>query len=152
MGIFVTGGRFSVFQGVQAFRSGGSESHDGYVFGLLVLLLALVTEGASLGRAARAQLIGEAADPAVRREVREFLVGQPEIDTVAALLTMRLGPDSVLPAARIDLTPGYASETVEGAMVRIRRQARGRRPELDQVFLDVTDADAAYGRTHRSDA
>ncbi|GAA3236713.1 cation diffusion facilitator family transporter [Streptomyces lavendulae] len=232
VGIFVTGGCFSVFQGVQAFRSGGSESHDGYVIGLLVLLLALIAEGASLvralsqvrraaraggrgmaaeiregrdpalrtvlaedgtacvgvllaivgitlhlvtgnvayeagasvligvllvyvaytlGRAARVQLIGEAADPAVRREVREFLVGQPEIDTVAALLTMRLGPDSVLLAARIDLTPGYDSETVEDAMVRIRREARGRWPELDQVFLDVTDAAAAYGRTHRSD-
>lgn len=232
VGIFVTGGCFSVFQGVQAFRSGGSESHDGYVIGLLVLLLALAAEGASLGRAllqvrrsartegrgmaaeirasrdpalrtvlaedgtacvgvllaiagitlhlvtgniayeagasvliglllvyvayalgraARVQLVGEAADPAFQRQVREFLVRQPEIDTVAAMLTMRLGPDSVLLAARIDLTPGYDSETVEDAMVRIRCEARGRWPGLDQVFLDVTDAAAARGRAHRSD-
>ncbi|CAM5302398.1 Magnetosome protein MamM [Streptomyces avidinii] len=224
VGIFVTGGCFSVFQGIEALRSGGSESRSGYTIGLLVLVLALVAEGASLlravrqvrraaraegrgmaaeiragrdpalrtvlaedstacagvllaiagvslhmvtgeiayeacasiligvllvyvaytlGKAARVQLIGEAAGPGLQREVREFLTRQPEIDTVAALLTMRLGPDSVMLAARIDLTPGYDSETVEDAMVRIRREVRGRWHELDQVFLDVTDAAAA---------
>ncbi|MFD9338481.1 cation diffusion facilitator family transporter [Streptomyces sp. NPDC060028] len=223
VGIFVTGGCFSVFQGIEALRSGGSESRHGYVIGLVVLVVALAAEGASLarallqvrraaraggrsmaaevragrdpalrtvlaedstacagvllaiagialhmvtgeiayeacasiligvllvyvaytlGRAARVQLVGEAADPGVQREVREFLVRQPEIDTVTALLTMRLGPDSVMAAARIDLTPGYDSETVENAMVRIRREVRGRWHELDQVFLDVTDAAA----------
>ncbi|MER5813164.1 cation diffusion facilitator family transporter [Streptomyces sp. NPDC002033] len=223
VGIFVTGGCFSVFQGIEAFRSGGSETRQGYVIGLVVLAVALIAEGASLvravlqvrgaarargrsmaaeirhghdpalrtvlaedstacagvvlaiagialhmatgeiayeasasiliglllvyvaytlGRAARGQLVGEAADPEVQRELRAFLVEQPEIDTVTALLTMRLGPDSVMVAARVDLTPGYDSETVELAMVRIRHGVRDRWPELDQVFLDVTDAAA----------
>ncbi|MET9464029.1 cation diffusion facilitator family transporter [Streptomyces sp. NPDC006544] len=224
VGIFVTGGCFSVFQGIEALRSGGSESRSGYVIGLLVLVLALGAEGASLvravrqvrraaradglgmaaeiragrdpalrtvlaedgtacagvvlaivgvalhmatgeiayeafasiligvllvyvaytlGKAARVQLIGEAADPALQREFRTFLTRQPEIDTVTALLTMHLGPDSILLAARIDLAPGYDSETVEDAMVRIRREAHGRWHDLDQVFLDVTDAATA---------
>ncbi|MFD5145210.1 cation diffusion facilitator family transporter [Streptomyces sp. NPDC058401] len=223
VGIFVTGGCFSVFQGIEAFRSGGNETRHGYVIGLAVLVLSLAAEGASLvravlqvrraarqggrsmaaeikaghdpalrtvlaedttacvgvllaiagialhmatgeiayeacasiligillvyvaytlGRAARTQLVGEAADPAVQRQVRAFLQEQPEIDTVTALLTMRMAPDSVMAAARIDLTPGYDSETVEDAMVRIRSEVRGRWPELEQVFLDVTDAAA----------
>ncbi|MFJ6793516.1 cation diffusion facilitator family transporter [Streptomyces sp. NPDC091268] len=223
VGIFVTGGCFSVFQGVEALRSGGSGSHEGYAVGLTVLLIALAAEGGSLvrallqvrraarasgrglraeiragrdpalrtvlaedstacagvllaiagvvlhlvtgeiayeawasiligillvyvayvlGRTARVQLIGEAADPALQREVREFLVRQPEIDTVTALLTMRLGPDSVMLAARVDLTPGYESEALEDAMVRIRREVHRRWEELGQVFLDVTDAAA----------
>ncbi|MER5727255.1 cation diffusion facilitator family transporter [Streptomyces sp. NPDC002138] len=221
VGIFVTGGCFSVFQGIEAFRSDGSESRGGYLIGLAVLVLALAAEGASLarallqvrraaraaghgmaaeiragrdpalrtvlaedstacagvllaiigialhmatgeiayeacasiliglllvyvaytlGREARAQLVGEAADPAIQREVREFLTRQPEIDSVTALLTMRLGPDAVMAAVRVDLTPGYDSETVEDAMVRIRHEMRGHWQELDQVFLDVTDA------------
>lgn len=186
VGIFVTGGCFSVFQGVEAFRSGRSETYEGYVIGLVVLFVALLAEGASLvravrqvraaarsaghstaeeiravrdpalrtvlaedstacagvllamagmglhmvtgqvayeasasiligvllvyvaytlGKGARAQLIGEAADPELQREVRELLRSQPEIDSVTALLTMHLGPDSVLLAAGIDLTP-----------------------------------------------
>ncbi|THA40214.1 cation diffusion facilitator family transporter [Streptomyces sp. A1547] len=229
VGIFVTGGCFSVFQGIEAFRSGGSESHEGYVIGFVVLLVALLAEGASLvravlqvrgaaaaaghgmreeiregrdpalrtvlaedstacagvllamagmglhmatgqmayeasasiligvllvyvaytlGRNARAQLIGEAAEPEVQRGVKELLLQQPEIDSVTALLTMRLSPDSVLLAASVDLTAGYASETVEDAMVRIRTELKRRWPELGQVFLDVTDAAA----THRAAA
>ncbi|MEU3063768.1 cation diffusion facilitator family transporter [Streptomyces subrutilus] len=224
VGIFVTGGCFSVFQGIEALRSGGSETHEGYLIGLAVLFVALLAEGASLlravrqvrgaaqsagrstadeikqvgdpalrtvlaedstacagvllamagmalhmvtgevvyeagasiligvllvyvaytlGKGARAQLIGEAADPGMQREVRELLAEQPEIDSVTALLTMRLGPDAVLLAAGIDLTAGYDSETVEDAMVRIRAELKERWPELDQVFLDVTDAAAA---------
>ncbi|KJY42457.1 membrane protein [Streptomyces sp. NRRL S-444] len=229
VGIFVTGGCFSVFQGIEAFRSGGSESHEGYVIGFVVLLVALLAEGASLvravlqvrgaaaaaghgmreeiregrdpalrtvlaedstacagvllamagmglhmatgqmayeasasiligvllvyvaytlGRNARAQLIGEAAEPEVQRGVKELLLQQPEIDSVTALLTMRLSPDSVLLAASVDLTAGYDSETVEDAMVRIRTELKRRWPELGQVFLDVTDAAA----THRAAA
>lgn len=224
VGIFVTGGCFSVFQGVEAFRSGTSESYEGYVIGLVVLFVALLAEGASLvralrqvraaarsagrgtaeeiralrdpalrtvlaedstacagvlfamagmglhmvtgevayeasasiligvllvyvaytlGKGARTQLIGEAADPELQREVRELLRRQPEIDSVTALLTMQLGPESVLLAAGIDLTPGYDSESVEDAMVRIRSELKSHVTELDQVFLDVTDAAAA---------
>ncbi|MCX5077379.1 cation diffusion facilitator family transporter [Streptomyces sp. NPDC054949] len=233
VGIFVTGGCFSVFQGIEAFRSGGSESHKGYVIGLIVLFAALLAEGASLvravrqvrgeareagrstteeirqvrdpalrtvlaedstacagvvlamigmalhmvtgevayeawasiligvllvyvaytlGKGARAQLIGEAADPAMQSEVRALLRRQPEIDSVTALLTMQLGPDSVLLAAGIDLTAGYDSETVEDAMVRIRDELKARWPELDQVFLDVTDAAAARRAAGREEA
>ncbi|MER6388694.1 cation diffusion facilitator family transporter [Streptomyces sp. NPDC059382] len=233
VGIFVTGGCFSVFQGIEAFRSGGSESHKGYVIGLIVLFAALLAEGASLvravrqvrgearragrstteeirqvrdpalrtvlaedstacagvvlamigmalhmvtgevayeawasiligvllvyvaytlGKGARAQLIGEAADPAMQSEVRALLRRQPEIDSVTALLTMQLGPDSVLLAAGIDLTAGYDSETVEDAMVRIRDELKERWPELDQVFLDVTDAAAARRAAEREEA
>lgn len=233
VGIFVTGGCFSVFQGIEAFRSGGSESHKGYVIGLIVLFAALLAEGASLvravrqvrgeareagrstteeirrvrdpalrtvlaedstacagvvlamigmalhmvtgevayeawasiligvllvyvaytlGKGARAQLIGEAADPAMQSEVRALLRRQPEIDSVTALLTMQLGPDSVLLAAGIDLTAGYDSETVEDAMVRIRDELKARWPELGQVFLDVTDAAAAHRAAEREEA
>ncbi|MEU9414461.1 cation diffusion facilitator family transporter [Streptomyces sp. NPDC048272] len=233
VGIFVTGGCFSVFQGIEAFRSGGSESHEGYVIGLIVLFAALLAEGASLvravrqvrgqarntgrstteeirqvrdpalrtvlaedstacagvvlamigmalhmvtgdvayeawasiligvllvyvaytlGKGARAQLIGEAADPAMQSEVRALLCRQPEIDSVTALLTMQLGPDTVLLAAGIDLTAGYDSETVEDAMVRIRDELKARWPELDQVFLDVTDAAAARRTAEREGA
>lgn len=82
----------------------------------------------------------------MQRGVRELLGRQPEIDSVTSLLTMRLGPDSALVAASIDLTAGYDSETVEDAMVRIRAELKSRWPELDRVFLDVTDAAAARPR------
>ncbi|MFF2471405.1 cation diffusion facilitator family transporter [Streptomyces sp. NPDC058066] len=223
VGIFVMGGCFSFFQGIEALRSGGSETRDGYVVVLAVLAVALLAEGSSLVRAlvqirgnarhasrgmvreiragddpalrtvlaedstaclgvvlaiagvglhmltgniayeawaslligallvfvafqlasqSRAQLIGEAADPVLRREIHEFLDEQREIDTVTTLLTMRLGTRSTLVAVRVDLVGGMDSEDVEEVLVRIKSDMTDRWPLADQVFLDVTEATA----------
>ncbi|MEU3788603.1 cation diffusion facilitator family transporter [Streptomyces fructofermentans] len=93
-----------------------------------------------LGRDAREQLIGRAADPELSRRVRSLLEAQPEIDSVESLLTMELGPDSALVAARVDLVPGLDSEEVEVVAVRIKGSISRVVPEAEQVFLDVTDA------------
>ncbi|WP_322725964.1 cation diffusion facilitator family transporter [Streptomyces spongiae] len=213
VGIFVMGGCFSFFQGVEALRSGAEESYDGYMAGLIVLGVSLLSEGASLlralhqvrrqgggasglrdpalrtvvaedgtavlgvtlamvgmalhmvtgqvvweasaslaigallvyvafwlGRDARDQLIGRAADPELSRRVRALLEAQPEIDSVEALQTMELGLESTLVAARVDLAPGLDSEEVEEVSVRIKRSITDTVPEAEQIFLDVTEA------------
>ena len=216
VGIFVMGGCFSFFQGVEALRNGAEEKLSGYVAGLIVLGVAFLAEGASLlralhqvrrqgggveglrdpalrtvvaedgtavlgvtlamagmalhmvtgqvvweasaslaigallvyvayrlGRDARDQLIGEAADPESSARIRALLDAQPEIDSVEALFTMKMGLDSVLVAARVDLVPGLDSERVEEVAVRIKRSIARTVPEADQIFLDVTDRPAA---------
>lgn len=215
VGIFVMGGCFSFFQGVQALRDGAEETFSGYVAGLIVLAVALAAEGVSLlravhqvrrqggtmtalrdpalrtvvaedgtavlgvtlalagmalhmatgqvvyeaaaslaigvllvcvayhlGREARDQLIGEAADPAASERIRRLLAGQPEIDSVEALFSMKTGLDSALVAARIDLAPGLDSERVEEVAVRIKRSIADAVPEATEIFLDVTDRSA----------
>lgn len=230
VGIFVTGGCFSFFQGFEAFTSPSEETTTGYVVGLVVLFIALLAEGTSLvrallqvrgqareagrtmraevrhsedpalrtvlaedsaaclgvvlamagmalhmvtgqgwyegvaslligallvyiafilGRGAKDQLIGEAADPVLQREILDFLDAQPEIDAVTEVLTMRMSPDSVLLAARIDLAPGVESEHVEDALVRVKRNLAEHCTDVDHVFLDVVDADRADRRRAR---
>ncbi|MGW8987503.1 cation diffusion facilitator family transporter [Streptomyces parvus] len=107
--------------------------------------LLLVYVAFRLGRDARDQLIGEAVDPELRRDLVGFLMRQGEIDNVAELLTMRLGMDSVLVAARIDLAPGIDSERIEEVSMRIREAMADRWPQADQVFLDITNAPPRTG-------
>ncbi|GGY05914.1 membrane protein [Streptomyces djakartensis] len=95
-----------------------------------------------LGREARDQLIGEAADPESSGRIRALLQAQPEIDSVEALFTMKTGLDTALVAARVDLVPGLDSEHVEEVAVRIKRSIARTVPEADQIFLDVTDRPA----------
>ncbi|MFJ4466580.1 cation diffusion facilitator family transporter [Streptomyces sp. NPDC089424] len=214
VGIFVMGGCFSFFQGVEALAKGGEESFGGYLAGMIVLGVALLAEGASLlralhqlrgqgfadgmrdpalrtvvaedgtavlgvtlaligmalhmvtgqvvweasaslaigallvyvayrlGKEARAQLIGEAADPESSGRIHSLLRAQPEIDSVEALFTMKTGIDTALVAARVDLVPGLDSERVEEVAVRIKRSIGRTVPEADQIFLDVTDRHA----------
>ncbi|WP_411041726.1 cation diffusion facilitator family transporter [Streptomyces collinus] len=219
VGIFVMGGCFSFFQGVEALRNGAEEKLSGYVAGLIVLGVALLAEGVSLARAlqqvhrqggaksglrdpalrtvvaedgtavvgvtlaiigmalhmvtgqvvweasaslaigvllvyvayrlgrdARDQLIGEAAEPELSDRIRSLLVAQPEIDSVEALFTMKMGLDSLLVAARIDLVPGLDSERVEEVSMRIKRSIARTVPAADQIFLDVTDRPAEEAR------
>ncbi|MCZ7456383.1 cation diffusion facilitator family transporter [Streptomyces sp. WMMC940] len=112
----------------------------------LAIGLLLVYVAYRLGREARDFLIGVAVDPGMHRAVRDMLDEQPEIDNVADLLTMRLGVDSVLLAARIDLAPGLDSEEVELVSERIKAAVLDRWPEADQVFLDITEAPPHPGR------
>lgn len=219
VGIFVMGGCFSFYQGVEALRTGSEEHLSGYVAGLTVLGVALLAEGGSLlralyqvrrqggslrdpalrtvvaedgtavvgvtlaiagmalhmvtgqvvweasaslaigvllvyvayrlGRDARDQLIGEAADPETGGRIRELLRAQPEIDSVEALFTMKTGLDTVLVAARVDLAPGLDSERVELVAVRIKRSIASAVPEAEQVFLDVTDRGSTEAREAR---
>ncbi|MHC5705515.1 cation diffusion facilitator family transporter [Streptomyces tirandamycinicus] len=112
----------------------------------LAIGLLLVYVAYRLGREARDLLIGVAVDPGMHGDIRATLDGQPEIDNVADLLTMRLGVDSVLVAARIDLVPGLDSEEVELVSERIKATVQDRWPEADQVFLDITEAPPRPGR------
>jgi cation diffusion facilitator family transporter len=99
-----------------------------------------------LGREARDQLIGEAADPEAAGRIRALLEAQPEIDSVEALFTMKTGLESVLVAARVDLVPGLDSERVEEVAVRIKRHVADTFSEADQIFLDITDRPAREAR------
>lgn len=230
VGIFVMGGCFSFYQGVQALSSTAAEPSGGYLVAVLVLVAAGLTEGTSLaralwqvreeskasgrtvrrqlrhtddpalrtvlgedgaavtgvllalagiglhlatgdnawegaaslgiglllvyvayrlGREARDQLVGQAMDSPLRHEAHAFLTEQPEIDAVTDLFTMRLGRESGLLAARVDLVGGRDSEEVEESAVRIKREITRRWPEFDHVFLDITDAGPADRRRAR---
>ena len=111
------------------------EASASFAIGALLVFVAY-----RLGSAAREQLIGEAVDPELSRDIRGLLNDQEEIDRVDELLTMRLGLDSALVAARIDLAPGIESERLELVSERIKRSIQDTWPEADQVFLDVTEA------------
>lgn len=105
----------------------------------LAIGVLLVYVAYRLGRDARDQLIGEAADPELSGRIGALLRAQPEIDSVEALFTMKLGLDSTLVAARIDLVPGLDSERVEVVADRIKRSLARTFPDVGQIFLDVTD-------------
>jgi cation diffusion facilitator family transporter len=123
------------------------EASASFAIGLLLVCIAFW-----LGRDAREQLIGRAIDEEQSGRIRELLKAQPEIDSVEALLTMELGLDSTLVAARIDLVPGLDSEEVEEVAVRIKRSVAHTFPEADQIFLDVTDARVARAAARRGES
>jgi divalent metal cation (Fe/Co/Zn/Cd) transporter len=83
-------------------------------------------------------LIGAAARPAERAALEQALEERDEVDNVLELLTMVLGPNSLLVAARVDFAAGLGDEQVERASEEIDRRMREVVPDVTEVFLDAT--------------
>ncbi|MFI6484654.1 cation diffusion facilitator family transporter [Nonomuraea sp. NPDC050663] len=98
---------------------------------LLAVALSLIVANASL-------LIGRAAPRTVESLIRTVLMEQPEVEDVVELLTMILGPDEVLVAAKVDFTDEASAAGVERACEEVDQRLRARVPGVAHVFLDPT--------------
>jgi len=103
--------------------------------GLLLIVVAFL-----LGRDTKEMLIGEAADGPTRLAMHDRLAAHPEVERVIDLLTMLLGPDRLLVAARVDLADRLSSGEVESFSTAMDRELRAEFPMVVSVFLDATTA------------
>lgn len=122
--------------GVGLHQLTGSEAPDAIAAILIGILLAVVAIG--LWRDTRGLLIGEAALPEERERIVAVLSDREEVEAVVELMTMAMGPDSLLVAARLDLADGLDSDGVERLASELDRSIREAVPAAAHVFLDPT--------------
>jgi divalent metal cation (Fe/Co/Zn/Cd) transporter len=87
-------------------------------------------------------LVGAAARPAERSALERTLAEFKEIDRVVEVLTMVLGPNSLLVAARVDFADGLEDDDVERVSEAIEHRLREVVPDVTEVFLDATTSPA----------
>lgn len=80
-------------------------------------------------------LIGEAAAPEDEQAIRSAIANSPEVDRLIHLRTEHLGPEDLLVAAKIDLSPGAERETPR-AIDRIEARIRARVPHARVIYLE----------------
>ena len=85
-------------------------------------------------------LIGASARPNERASLQHAIEEFDEIDHVVELLTMVLGPNSLLVAARVDFANGRDEDEVERVSDEIDKRLRDVVPDVTEVFLDATTA------------
>jgi cation diffusion facilitator family transporter len=119
----------------------GSQVWDAVASLAIAVLLVLVAFG--LGRQNAEFLIGKAVAPEMQRGIVEVIDQTDGVDGVLELLTMRLGPDQVLVAARVDLADGFSPDELEVAADVVERRIRDEYPEVRHVFLDPTPGSPA---------
>jgi cation diffusion facilitator family transporter len=112
----------------------GAEFWDGVASLLIAALLAYVAF--ALGRDTKELLIGEAADPVVRVTAYAVITSHPEIEAVKEMLTMQLGPNSVLVGARVQFAEELTANRIEQVCTEVETEMLHRMPALTQVFLD----------------
>jgi cation diffusion facilitator family transporter len=114
----------------------GSQVWDALASLAIAVLLVIIAIG--LGRQNAEHLIGKAVSPEMQRGIVDLIGHADGVDAVIELLTMRLAPDQVLVAARIDLSDGFSPDELEEAADEVERRIRQEFPEVRHVFLDPT--------------
>jgi cation diffusion facilitator family transporter len=104
----------------------------------ILIGLLLVSVALWMGRDAKHLLVGWAALPQEREAIEKVIEGYDEVTEVRELLTMVLGPNALLVAARIDLRDDLDGRQVERVSSEIDRQIREAVPDATEVFLDPT--------------
>ncbi|MEV1288902.1 cation diffusion facilitator family transporter [Micromonospora sp. NPDC049679] len=114
----------------------GNELWDGLAsitIGLLLLVVATL-----LARTNISLLVGRAVPRRIHTEIHDELAGVPTVERVDTLLTMQLGPDDILVAAKLDFADHASAAEVEAAATEAERRLTARYPAIRYVFLDPT--------------
>jgi cation diffusion facilitator family transporter len=114
----------------------GSPVFDGAASMAIGVLLVVVAVRLALD--SRELLIGRAADPKVQELIRSEIEDTPGVERLVELQTMHLGPDSIIVAARVDLSDDARGDQVENLAEDIDRRLADRLPVSAHVFVDPT--------------
>ncbi|NES13129.1 MULTISPECIES: cation diffusion facilitator family transporter [Micromonospora] len=112
------------------------ELYDG-IASILIGVLLLVVAGI-LARSNISLLVGRAVSDRVHRRIEEELEALPEVDRVDTLMTMLLGPEDILVAAKVDFCDDATAADIEAAADEAERRLTEHYPEIAYVFLDPT--------------
>lgn len=126
----------------------GDELWDGLASILIGLLLLVVA--AILARSNVSLLVGRAVPERLHQEIERELAALPTVDRIDTLLTMQLGPDDILVAAKVDFRDEATGGDIEADADEAERRLTARYPEIGYVFLDPTRSlPGATGRRAR---
>jgi cation diffusion facilitator family transporter len=87
-------------------------------------------------------LVGASARPDERTTIEQVLEDHADVDEVLELLTMVLGPNALLVAARVDLAHGIDADRVEQSVSALDVAIREAVPDVTEVFVDATPSRA----------
>jgi len=118
----------------------GSPVWDGaasIAIGCLLIVVAI-----RLGMDNRDFLIGRAADPRELAAIRDEIERTPGVDELLDLLTMYMGPERLIVAARVDFSEDISADRAEELADDIDTRLADRLPLVPHVFLDPTQRSA----------
>ena len=101
--------------------------------GVLLLVVAFTLSLANVSL-----LVGQSVPRRLHQRLRRELAGVPTVDRIDQLLTMQLGPDDVLVAAKVDFDDTATGAEIEAAADEAERRLISVYPSIRYVFLDPT--------------
>jgi cation diffusion facilitator family transporter len=129
--------------GIAAAQITGNDVWD--AAGSISIGVLLIGMAAVLGHDTSELLVGASARPRERAAIDSVLQEASEVKEVVQVLTMVLGPNSLMVAARVDFAEGLGEDEVERISDEIDQRLRRAVPDITEVFLDATRVRARSG-------
>jgi cation diffusion facilitator family transporter len=107
----------------------------------------LIAVAAWMARDTAHLLAGAAATPRERDAIARVISESDAVSELLELLTMVLGPNTLLVCARVDLADDLSSDDVEQVANELDEAIRGAVPDVTEVFLDATPSRTSDART-----
>lgn len=82
-------------------------------------------------------LIGEAADPEIRKGVEQIADDDPDVDAIGRILTVHMGPNTLVLNMDLQFRDGLTSDEVEDAIDRVEKQIRDRHEAVKYIFVEA---------------
>jgi len=98
--------------------------------------LVLIASAALLAHKSVALLLGASLDPEQLTVLRRIITADPAVERVGHLLTMRLGPDSVLLTAAVRFHRQLTLDQVEQAIDRLEHAIKVPYPSIQHLYLE----------------
>jgi cation diffusion facilitator family transporter len=119
--------------GVWASHALGDPRIDGIASILIGVVLAMVAM--LLARESKGLIIGESADPALTRRLRETLQGRREITAVNHVRTIHTAPETVFVAVSADFVDGIPMGEAERLIEEIEQELRAISPKIGSIYI-----------------
>lgn len=107
---------------------------DGAASVAIGILLAFVA--VFLAYESKGLLLGEAADPAVVRDLTALVLHDPAVTEIEHVLTMHMGPADILLNLKVRFVPGLSSLESGRAVDRLERAIRTAHPEITRIYVE----------------
>jgi cation diffusion facilitator family transporter len=119
------------------------QTNDGRwdAIGSLAIGIVLIGVAIFLAREIKSLLVGEAADPALVKNVEELATVEPNIEKVVRILTVQQGPGEILVAMKLKFKDGLDTATLVGVINDFERKLEQRVPEVKWTFIEPDHAD-----------
>lgn len=101
------------------------------LIGMLLGITALL-----MGYETKSLLIGEGADPALLRQVRELLLKEESIARVIHIRSLHLGADDILLAVKAEFDPRLSAAQICSLINGIESDLRRLHPEFRKIFIE----------------
>jgi divalent metal cation (Fe/Co/Zn/Cd) transporter len=128
------------------------ELNSPYFDAAATILIGVILAGVAtwLQREARHLLVGESADPALLEGVRTIVEEDPAVQWTGRILTMHVGPDSVLLNLEVQFHTYLSGEDLTSAIRRVDDKVTAAYPVIKNVFIEAGSFARGGGDTEES--